>query len=286
MKKFVILLILVFIPTFILAQTAGGAITRPSHKSQVRKTSNKISKQQILQNLIANMVYVEGGTFNMGATSEQGDDAEKDEVPIHQVTLSSFYIGKYEVTQEEWVMVMGKNPSRYKGSRFPVGEVSWDDCQIFISKLNKITGKNFRLPTEAEWEFAARGGTKSKYYKYAGSNSADIVAWHQNNSWDEKKQSFIPHQVGQKLPNELGVYDMSGNVWEWCSDWYGDYPNNSVNNPQGGGSGQYRVRRGGSYSNIAKHSRLSSRTKRESSYSDSDFGLRLVEDRSSRDQIQ
>lgn len=268
-----------------MAQAAGGTITRSVPKSHVRKPSNKLSKQQILQNLISNMVYVEGGTFYMGATTEQGDDAEKDEIPIHQVTLSSFYIGKYEVTQEEWVMVMGKNPSKRKGLKFPVENVSWDDCHIFISKLNQITGRRFRLPTEAEWEYAARGGNKSKCYKYAGSNIADLVAWHQNISWDKKKQSFILHQVGQKLSNELGLYDMSGSVWEWCSDWYGDYPNYSVNNPQGGKSGKYRVLRGGSFTTVTKWIRLSSRSKNVSHSYQSDFGLRLVEERKSQSEM-
>ncbi|MBQ0015371.1 MAG: formylglycine-generating enzyme family protein, partial [Bacteroidales bacterium] len=150
------------------------------------------------------MVEVSGGTFKMGATSEQGSDAWNDEKPVHNVTLSSYYIGLTEVTQELWQAVMGSNPSYFKGLYRPVENVSWDDCQTFISRLNSLTGKNFRLPTEAEWEFAARGGTKSRGYKYSGSNTLDDVAWHVGNSGDKT------HDVGTKAPNELGIYDMSG----------------------------------------------------------------------------
>ena len=199
------------------------------------------------------MVYVSGGSFDMGATSEQGSDADSDEQTVHRVTLSSYRIGKYEVTQELWEAVMGSNPSHFKGARHPVEMVSWDDCQRFINKLNELTGQNFRLPTEAEWEFAARDGNSSRGYKYSGSNNVDNVAWYSGNS------GYTTHNVGTKSPNELGVYDMSGNVCEWCSDWYGEYSSASQTNPKGPGSGSNRVDRGGSWSNIARNSRVSIR---------------------------
>ena len=201
------------------------------------------------------MVYVKGGTFTMGATAEQGSDAYSDEKPTHSVTLSDFYIGKYEVTQAQWRAVMGSNPSNFQGDNLPVENVSWNDVQEFIKKLNAQTGKKFRLPTEAEWEYAARGGNQSKGYKYSGSNSISEVAWYDDNSRSKT------HPVGQKAPNELGIYDMSGNVWEWCQDWYSSsaYSSSSHNNPTGPSSGSNRVLRGGSWDNAASHSRVSDR---------------------------
>lgn len=214
-------------------------------------------QKTIIQHLIDNMVPVEGGTFMMGATKEQGSDAFDDEKPAHQVTLSSFSIGKYEVTQEEWEVVMGSNPSKFKGTKRPVECVSWDDCQEFIRKLNQMTGKQFRLPTEAEWEYAARGGNKSNGYKYAGTDTIDYVGWYDGNSHSET------HPVGQKMANELGLYDMSGNVSEWCQDWYGEYyyGKSSSSNPQGPSSGSDRVSRGGNWyhDEVAREGRVSSR---------------------------
>ena len=205
------------------------------------KNDNKHNGDYIIKQIIDNMVYVEGGTFIMGATSEQDKDASDAEKPTHQVTLSSFSIGKFEVTQEEWIAVMGSNPSFFKDDKRPVEKVTWNDCQEFIDKLNKITGKQFRLPTEAEWEYAARGGNKCKGYKFAGGNDLIQVAWCEENS------NSSTHTVGEKFPNELGIYDMSGNVWEWCQDWYSTYNTNSENNPKGPSSGFLRVRRGGGW---------------------------------------
>lgn len=199
------------------------------------------------------MVAVEGGTFTMGATSEQGSDAWDDEKPAHKVTLSDYYIGQTEVTQALWKAVMGGNPSRRIGDNLPVEQVSWNDCQVFIQKLNQLTGKQFRLPTEAEWEYAARGGRKSRGYKYAGGNNIGSVAWYDDNSGNEM------HPVATKQANELGIYDMSGNVWEWCSDWYGDYTSSSQSDPQGPSSGSDRVGRGGGYGSIAGVCRVSCR---------------------------
>lgn len=199
------------------------------------------------------MVHVEEGTFTMGATAEQGDDAYDNEKPAHEVTLSNYVIGKFEVTQALWTAVMGNNPSRFKGENRPVECVSWNDCQAFVKKLNGLTGENFRLPTEAEWEYAARGGNKSKGYKYSGSNDIDEVAWYDGNS------GSLTHPVGTKKPNELGIYDMSGNVWEWCNDWYGVYTSTPANNPIEPSSGGYRVIRGGSWYYNARFCRVSHR---------------------------
>jgi formylglycine-generating enzyme required for sulfatase activity len=216
------------------------------------------------------MVFVEGGTFTMGATSEQGSDADDREYPTHQVTLSSYYIGETEVTQALWQAVMGNNPSYYEGDNLPVGSISYEDVQEFIAKLNRKTGKTFRLPTEAEWEFAARGGNKSKGYKYSGSNNLNDVAWYDGNS------NSKTHPVKTKQANELGLYDMSGNVYEWCSDWYGSYSSSSQTNPQGPNSGSYRVLRGGIWILNAWFCRVSYRSNDYPSSRDGNFGFRLA----------
>ena len=216
------------------------------------------------------MVRVEGGTFRMGATSEQKDEADSDEKPVHGVTLSSYYIGKTEVTQALWQAVMGSNPSHFEGSDLPVECVSWNDCQEFIQKLNRLTGRNFRLPTEAEWEFACRGGNNSRGYKYSGSNNLGSVAWYDDNSGGQT------HPVGTKAPNELGIFDMSGNVWEWCNDWYGNYTSNSQTNPTGPHSGSLRVFRGGSWFIDARICRSSFRISSNPTYRNYNLGLRLA----------
>lgn len=215
------------------------------------------------------MVAVEGGTFTMGATSEQGSDACENEKPAHEVTLSDYYIGQTEVTQALWEAVMGSNPSFFKGDNLPVECVSWNDCQVFIQNLNQLKGKQFRLPTEAEWEYAARGGRKSRGYKYAGSNDIGSVAWY----WDNSGNGT--HPVATKQANELGVYDMSGNVWEWCSDWYGDYQSSSQSDPQGPSSGFDRVRRGGGCYFNARDCRVSCRSDYSPGIRNSNLGLRL-----------
>jgi formylglycine-generating enzyme required for sulfatase activity len=173
------------------------------------------------------MVFVEGGTFTMGCTPEQGDDCLYNEKPAHSVTVSDFHIGKYPVTQRLWRQVMGDNPSDAKGNNLPVENVSWYDAQEFIKALNRQTGKKYRLPTEAEWEYAARGGNRSKGYKYSGSDNIDEVAWYVKNSGLKVKP------VGAKKPNELGIYDMSGNVAETVNDSYGEYSEEAETNPQG-----------------------------------------------------
>lgn len=242
-----------------------------SHSSVPSTAMSRQERDRIIQNLISNMVYVEGGTFIMGATSEQGSDAREEEKPVHKVTLSSFSIGKYEVTQAEWEAVMGNNPSHFTGNnQRPVEQVSWNECKEFVRKLNAMTGRRFRLPTEAEWEYAARGGNRSQSYKYAGSNYQDIVAWYKNNS------SPATHSVGTKSPNELGLYDMSGNVWEWCQDWYVIYSNNSQYNPTGPASGSLRVFRGGSWGGDARYCRVAYRSYYSPGSRSTDLGFRLA----------
>jgi formylglycine-generating enzyme required for sulfatase activity len=217
------------------------------------------------------MVTVEGGTFTMGATAEQDGDAGSEEYPAHQVTLSSYSIGQTEVTQELWQAVMGSNPSVYQGNlQWPVQQVSWEDCQAFVAELNELTGKTFRLPTEAEWEFAARGGNKSQGYKYAGSNDIDEVAWYGGYA-----QAIQP--VAIKVPNELGIYDMSGNVYEWCQDWwYNSYPSGAQINPTGPASGSLGVNRGGSFGHNAWSCRVSHRKYYGKGGKDGHLGLRLA----------
>lgn len=243
------------------------------------------------------LMSVKGGTFTMGATYEQGTDYISNELPTIQVTLDNFFIGKYEVTQELWEYVMsyngicadGSSMSTYAsdvwlstnptasyglGENYPAYYVSYNDIvNIFIPRLNQITGKTFRLPTEAEWEFAARGGNNSNNYKYSGSNTADDVVWHSGNAKN------TTHEVGTKQPNELGLYDMNGNVWEWCQDWYGSYGSynsSSVTNPTGPSKGSYRVRRGGSFRVNTGECRVSSRRYSTQSTRANHLGFRLA----------
>ena len=216
------------------------------------------------------MIAVKGGTFTMGATPEQ-TGANSDELPTHSVTLSDYYIGETEVTQELWTAVMGSNPSHFTGDMLrPVENVSWDDCQTFISKLNQLTGGRFLLPTEAQWAYAARGGNKSKGYTYSGSNAIDDVAWYWYNS------DRMTHPVKTKAPNELGIYDMSGNVWEWCSDWYGDYSSAAQTDPTGPATGSGRVGRGGSWRHDATGCRVATHSSCTPASASSDTGLRLA----------
>ena len=220
-------------------------------------------------NVSYRMIPVSGGTFSMGATSEM-TEPYSDEKPTHQVTLSSYYIGETEVTQALWKAVMGSNPSYFKGDNLPVETVSWDDCQTFIRKLNGLTGRHFRLPTEAEWEFAARGGNQSRHTQYSGSDNIDEVAWYYGNSGNKT------HPVKTKQPNELGIYDMTGNVWEWCQDWYGDYSSYAQTNPTGASSGSYRVDRGGSWRGDPWNCRSSGRYYDAPDGEYRSHGLRLV----------
>lgn len=251
------------------------------------------------------MAFVQGGTFTMGCTYEQGSDCFDSENPYHQVTVSDFYIGKYEVTvkqfsafieatnystdadknggsyiwnSSEWKLTSGvnwrcdaqgiaRNVSEYN---HPVIHVSWNDAVAYCNWLSSMTGKTYRLPTEAEWEYAARGGKQGNGYKYSGSNTIGNVAWYSENSGSST------HTVGTNQANELGVFDMSGNVWEWCSDWYGSYSSSSQTNPAGPSTGSYRVLRGGSWFNGARFCRVSFRDYYSPVYRGNDCGFRLV----------
>lgn len=218
------------------------------------------------------MITIEGGTFKMGATPEQGNDAMGGERPVRDITLSDYRIGQTEVTQALWKRVMTTNPSADTTClQNPVTNVSWQDCQSFITKLNEITGKHFRLPTEAEWEYAARGGKMTNHFKYAGSAVMNEVAWYNANS------NAMLHPVAQKKPNELELYDMSGNVSEWCQDWYGTYEGNGLTNPQGPATGSYRVVRGGSVHTPARLNRVAYRNGYAIDDRHADLGFRLVE---------
>ena len=213
-------------------------------------------------------VFVKGGCYEMGDTF---GDGQRDEKPVHNVCVNDFYLGKYEVTQGQWLAVMGNNPSRFKdcGANCPVEQVSWNDTQDFIGRLNGKTGKNYRLPTEAEWEYAARSGGKKE--KYTGGDDLDRVAWYGANSGNKT------HPAGTKAPNGLGLYDVSGNVWEWCQDWYRDkyYSDSPRNNPPGPSSGTSRVLRGGSWVNKAENVRAAYRSGNVPAFRDVSYGFRL-----------
>ncbi len=250
--------------------TETVTITKGERK-QVKVTfSNKPDEETFTVNGVSfTMKRVEGGIFRMGS-----DDSEAwgDEKPVHSVTVSTFHMGETEVTQALWKAVMGSNPSYFKGDNLPVEQVSWNDCQEFIRKLNSLTGKNFRLPTEAEWEYAARGGSRSNRTKYAGSRSIGSVAWYTDNSGSKT------HPVKGKSPNELGLYDMSGNVWEWCGDWYGKsyYSNSPSSDPKGPSTGSRRVLRGGGWNYRAGGCRVSNRHYGTPVSRYDYFGFRLV----------
>ena len=272
--------------TYVLVLNQMGMSSNPADVSTTASTvsvspvqvpavpSNTISDDVITipvkDGISIDMVKVEAGTFMMGAISEMKNPYDN-EKPLHQVTLTNdYYMGKYEVTQALWQAVMGKNPSYFKGDNLPVNYVRWKDCQRFISKLNSRTGRKFRLPTEAEWEYAARGGKKSRGYQYSGSSNISDVAWYDGNSGDKT------HPVGTKQANELGIYDMTGNVLEWCQDWYGSYYSSSQTNPTGATSGSRHVNRGGCWAKNVRRSSPSCRYGAIYVDRDLDLGFRLA----------
>ena len=269
--------------TYVLVLNQNGNTVRPTEPIaqstvQQKPTTTRLSSGTsgstitipVKDGISIEMVKVEAGTFMMGATSEM-ENSESWEQPVHKVTLTNdYYMGKYEVTQALWQVVMGSNPSYFKGDNLPVEVVSWDTCQVFINKLNSMSGRKFRLPTEAEWEYAARGGKKSRGYQYSGSNNISDVAWYNENS--ESKT----HPVGMKLANELGLYDMTGNVGEWCQDRNRSYVKSSQINPTGALRGAWRVFRGGSWHSYMRNCHSSSRCSAKPVYRDFGQGLRLV----------
>ena len=216
------------------------------------------------------MVVVEGGTFTMGFDSDETEHTY--ETPKHEVTLHDFKIGKYEVTQALWEAVMGDNPSIFRGPDLPVENVSWNDVRHFIKKLNNLTGKRYRLPTEAEWEFAARGGNKSKDYVYIGGDEIDTGAWHLGNS------DKYTHAVGSSVANELGIFDMAGNVSEWTQDWFGHYLDKAQKNPKGAKSSDIgKIFRGGHYANLLKYNKSACRFVSNPNFRSPTIGFRLAE---------
>ena len=267
------------LPAHALAMGHSGCLNVPTMTDRNGWTLKVITNETFtVKGVSFVMVPVKGGTFTMGATAEQ-TGAYDDEKPAHQVTLSPYYIGQTEVTQALWKAVMGYSPTSdgYQwatnnglGDNYPAYNISYNDVLSFISKLNSLTGRTFRMPTEAEWEYAARGGTKSKGYLYSGGNTLDNVGWYTSNS------SSKTHPVAQKSANELGLYDMSGNVFEWCSDWCGIYSSSSQTNPTGLSTGSDRVLRGGSWYNNATYCRVALRHSDTPSGRYNNVGIRLA----------
>lgn len=247
---------------------SGGTYTPARPNQPHNNGANMITIN--VGNVSFEMVKVEAGSFIMGCTSEQGN-CDSDESTYPRMTISNdYYIGKFEVTQELYEAVMGVNPSKFKGFDHPVERVRWNDAQEFCAKLSRMTGRRFRLPTEVEWEYAARGSKKSTSAKFSGSSSVDDVAWYIENSGGQT------HPVGMWQPNELGIYDMSGNVQEWCQDWYGSYGNKAQTDPQGPSSGQFRVLRGGSWRSNASRCRVTKRSYDSPGYRNGSSGFRVV----------
>jgi len=254
-----------------ISDSINSANSQTQKTKQPGKTAVAVNEEETKKPSVPapeiEMVYVQGGMFRMGS-----NNGSNDEKPVHTVTVEGYYIGKYEVTQKQWREVMGNNPSYFAGcDNCPVESVSWNDVQEFIKKLNDKSGKNYRLPTEAEWEYAARGGVKSNGYTYSGSNTFGDVAWYSSNSSNTK-------QVGRQAPNELGIYDMSGNVWEWCADWYAThyYANSPENNPKNTTKCSYRVCRGGSWNYLPAYCRVALRNSFSPNYRYNFLGFRLL----------
>ena len=267
------------LPANALAKGQSGCLTVPTITDRNGWMLKDIPNETItVKGVSFVMVPVKGGTFMMGAKAEQ-TGAFSDEKPAHKVTLSTYYIGQTEVTQALWEAVMGETPTsdgrQWKrkyglGDNYPANGISYHDVLSFITKLNNLTGRTFRMPTEAEWEYAARGGNKSKGYLYSGGNTLDNVGWY----WDNCTSTT--HPVAQKSANELGLYDMSGNIWEWCSDWYGTYSSSPQTNPTGPSTGSSRVLRGGSWIDNAAGCRVAYRDRFSPSYRNGDIGVRLA----------
>ena len=251
-------------------KAADDAAAKKAADEAAAKKAAEEKPAKVEEAIKIEMVLVKGGYFTMGCTSEQGSDCNHDERPAHNVRLNNFYIAKYPVTQKLWEKVMGTNPSAFFGQDLPVESVSWEEAQLFIKKLNALTGKKYRLLTEAEWEYAARGGIKSKRQKHSGGNNLGKVAWYNANS--EQKT----HPVGTKQPNELGIYDMNGNVWEWVQDWKDGFDYSSKTSPTGPASGFNRVYRGCGWQDDALYCRVSRRGGSPPDYRGPYLGFRLA----------
>ena len=278
--SFFFLMVMMAIPGMASAQEAANPapqVAQPASKqviptAQATDGSDAVEVETITVNGVSfNMVRVSGGIFTMGATEEQGKDAQAEESPAHEVIISDYLIGETEVTQELWEAVMGRNPSYFVGPQRPVESIRYIDCESFFFKLNYLTNRHFRLPTEAEWEYAARGGHKSQHTKYAGSDDFDAVAWYCNNSGN------VTHDVKTKAPNELGLYDMSGNVDEWCGGAWRQYAEGLYVDAKEQEDGSDKVRRGGGFLDFAKHLRVSDRRVCPEKMWNYDIGLRLAE---------
>jgi formylglycine-generating enzyme required for sulfatase activity len=253
-------------------------IAKSEKEGEVRSKALNMAwreEQDLGQGLKLEMVLIPAGKFVMGSRriedpfSNKKQRGERDEYPQHEVTLTKpYFMGKYEVTQEQWFEIMGENPSREKGRKLPVTNVSGEDCQEFIKKLNGITKGNYRLPTEAEWEYACRAGTKTEY------SFGDVITPQDANYLDSKIGK--PIAVGSYKPNAFGLYDMHGNVLEWCEDWYGDYPAGAATDPKGPATGTYRVLRGGSFNLHASVARSSGRSLFYPSDRNYYYGFRLA----------
>ena len=265
MKNLLFIGVLLWLSVASFAQQTDTLMEQPQDEWQVATVGKDLVFT--VNGVSFKMKHVSGGSFQMGNAS---DDAYRDERPVHKVTVSSFYMGETEVTQSLWQAVMDDNPSHFRGGNRPVENLSWNDCMEFILLLNQITGYQFRLPTEAEWEYAVRGGKKGQRYKYAGKNTMGGIAWFLDNSGNKT------HTVKGKSPNELGLYDMSGNVWEWCADWYGRYATSSQTDPTGVDEGMYRVLRGGCWNSNDWYCRVSNRSFNNPDHGSNGYGFRLV----------
>lgn len=263
-----IIFLFLFLQSICISAQNRTATTR---RANLQPNDTLTQKQvRVFSKMLENMAFVDGGVFKMGI--DDGGRYIQDNAPSHQVSIEPFFISKYEVTQDEWETVMGTNPSFFKGSDLPVENVSWNDCQDFVSKLNNVTGMNFRLPSEAEWEYAAQGGKYSLENKYAGSDFPKAVAWFAGNSKSKT------HPVGKKRPNELGIFDMSGNVAEWCEDYY-DFSYYSISpekNPHGPVQGNNKVVRGGGWLMDETYVDIKVRGVFPQSASNHNIGLRLA----------
>lgn len=265
MKKQTVITAIALIAMTFVAGTVGAA---------EKKKTKKVAKSEASQNFTdatsgVEFVWVPGGCFRMGDTFGDGGPMEK---PVHEVCVDGLYVGKYPVTQIQWERVMGTTPSKFFGKQLPVEQVSWDDAQSFISRLNSQSGKKYRLPTEAEWEYAAKGG---KEHKFAGTNSALEL---EDYAWNSQNSGGKTHPVGEKKPNPFGLYDMSGNVFQWCSDWYDEnyYGYSPKDNPQGPSAGRYRICRGGTWQLPASALTIRYRTTPRNPDSDLSYGFRIV----------